>query len=71
MKTSNGRRKARTHFEQVPVEVVKKIAGRPSKTRKTGSRDVTIEPSKKTEPYSMEAASFAPDVKTALTGWLR
>jgi hypothetical protein len=72
MKTSPGRRKARTHFEQVPVEIVKKIAARPSKRQKAGSRNVTIEPAwKKTEPYSMQAGSLAPDVTPPSTGWLR
>ena len=51
-KTSHAKRKS-THFEQVPLEIVRKIADREvSKTEKAGRDNVIVEPaSKKTEPY--------------------
>jgi hypothetical protein len=51
------RPKTPTYFEQVPLDVVKKVAVRDlSKKGKTGTRDLMREPaSRKTEPYSMSA----------------
>ena len=49
--------KPRTYFEQVPLDVVKKVAVRDLLKRpKVGPRPVTREPaSRKTEPYSVGA----------------
>jgi hypothetical protein len=60
-------KKPSTHFDQIPIEVVKKIADRD--TPKKDDRDtpekekggnVIVEPaSSKTEPYSMWPGSFS------------
>jgi hypothetical protein len=52
-KTSRATRKSTTHFEQVPLEIVKRIADREaSKTQKPKPDNVIVEPmSRKTEPY--------------------
>jgi hypothetical protein len=48
--------KAKTHFEQIPVAIVKKIAEVPEKEEESGNGDVIVEtPSAKTEPYSISA----------------
>ena len=48
------------HFEQIPIDVVKRITGedeRQKKTNRTGN--VIVEPpAKKTEPYSMPLSSL-------------
>ena len=64
MKTSHSKRKPRTNFEQVPLEVVKKIAdGEASKTEKAGRGNVVVEPaSKKTEPYYMPTGPVGLDM---------
>jgi hypothetical protein len=51
------RPKPRTHFEQIPLDVVRKVAERDlSKKHKTGDGKVIREPAaRKTEPYSMGA----------------
>ena len=56
-KRISGRPKARTYFEQIPLDAVKKVTVQDVlKKRKTTTRDVMREPSsKKTEPYSMSA----------------
>jgi len=54
------KRKARTHFEQIPVEVVKTIAvekGPAKETTKTKNL-VAEPPSRKTEPYSVPISSL-------------
>jgi hypothetical protein len=44
-KSNNGTRKSQTHFEQVPVEVVKKIAEQDvPKGKKAGTANVAVEP---------------------------
>jgi hypothetical protein len=47
--------KPRTHFEQIPLDAVRKVAERDLSTKqKKGNRQVIREPaSRKTEPYSM------------------
>ena len=57
MKTKDAKRKPRTHFEQVPLKVVKKITdGAASNAATVGPDNVVVEPaSRKTEPY-META---------------
>jgi hypothetical protein len=48
--------KAKTHFEQIPVEIVKKIADEVDTEKKIRSDNVAIEtPATKTEPYSASA----------------
>jgi hypothetical protein len=49
-----------THFEQIPVEIVKKIIlEKPSLKKPTGPIDVVAEPTaRKTEPYSMPLSSL-------------
>jgi hypothetical protein len=53
-------KQALTHFEQIPVEIVKKIAlEKPSPKKPTGPRNVVAEPTaRKTEPYSMPLSSL-------------
>ena len=49
--------KAKTHFEQIPVAVVKKIAEVTEKKEESGNSNVVVEtPSAKTEPYSVSAS---------------
>jgi hypothetical protein len=48
--------KAKTHFEQIPVAVVKRIAEVTGKKEESGKSRVEVEaPSAKTEPYSVSA----------------
>lgn len=60
MKSKPVKRNAPTHYEQIPVAVVKKIAlekERKKNTTETGT--VTTEPpERKTEPYSMPLTSL-------------
>lgn len=62
MKARSGKKKGkpRTHFEQVPVEVVKKIALEKDRRKKTNATaNVVVEPpARKTEPYSMPLSSL-------------
>jgi len=52
-----------THFEQVPLKVVKRIAvPAPSKAARARPHNLTIGPaSRKTEPYSMLVGSTKPE----------
>ena len=60
-KTSHAKRKSGTHFEQVPLEIVKKIAD--AKTEKAGRDNVVVEPAfKKTEPYYMPTGPVGLDM---------
>ena len=54
-KKSRAKRELRTHFEKIPLKVVKKILnGEPSRTEEAGPDNVIVEPApRKTEPYSM------------------
>jgi len=53
-KKSDVKRKPGTHFEQVPLEVVKKITGGEGVKEKAGTDNLIIERVPvKTEPYSM------------------
>jgi hypothetical protein len=56
-KRSDATRKSPTHFEQIPLEVVKKIAeAHVSKDKKAGTDDVSIEPaSRKSNRRSVPA----------------
>jgi hypothetical protein len=60
MKKQAVKPKAPTHFEQIPVEIVKKIAlEKPSAKKPTGPTNVVAEPmAQKTEPYSMPLSSL-------------
>ena len=54
MKNSDAKPKSGTHFEQVPVEVVKKITDREGSKKTGGTDNLIIERVPvKTEPYSM------------------
>jgi hypothetical protein len=49
--------KAKTHFEQIPVAIVKRIAEVTQQKEESGNGNVVVEtPSAKTEPYSVSAA---------------
>ena len=52
-KAKDAKRKPRTHFEQIPVKVVKKMTdGAASNAENVGSDNMVVEPaSRKTEPY--------------------
>lgn len=53
------RPKPRTHFEQIPLEVVRKVVLRDiSKKPKTGARVLREPAATKTEPYSMGAHHY-------------
>jgi hypothetical protein len=60
MKKNAVKPQALTHFEQIPVESVKKIIlERPSLKTPTGPSNVVAEPTaRKTEPYSMPLSSL-------------
>jgi hypothetical protein len=61
MTKSNADRRSRTHFEQIPLEVVKKIAlvESPDEQR-IGPDNLVLEPaSQKTEPYSVRAEALS------------
>jgi hypothetical protein len=61
MKTKPVKQTARTHFEQIPVAVVKKIAlerAPEKKTTETGNV-IAEPPTRKTEPYSMPISSLS------------
>lgn len=53
-------KKPGTHFDQIPIEEVKKIADRDVPKKENDSKgNVIVEPSSsKTEPYSMWPGSF-------------
>ena len=53
-------KKPGTHFDQIPIEEVKKIADPDVPKKETGGKgNVVVEPaSSKTEPYSMWPGSF-------------
>ena len=59
MKNSDVKPKSGMHFEQIPLEVVKKIAGREgsNETGKIGNLIIERVPVK-TEPYSMPSRPF-------------
>ena len=54
-------KKPGTHFDQIPIDDVKKIADRDTPKKENGGRDnVIVEPaSSKTEPYSIWPGSFS------------
>jgi hypothetical protein len=47
-------RRAKTHFEQIPVAVVKKIAEEVSETQEIRNNVILRIPAKKTEPHAGE-----------------
>jgi hypothetical protein len=62
IKTSRAKRKAQTHFEQVPVDVVKRkvLGGEAVKTDRAGPSNLIVETAQsKTEPSSLAARSIA------------
>jgi hypothetical protein len=70
IKTSRAKRKSRTHFEQVPLEVVKKVLGGEAlKTDKAGTNALTVETApRKTRPYSLTRAIAKVDTKPKAAG---
>jgi len=54
-------KKPSTHFDQIPIEVVKKIADQDAPKKENGGRaNLIVEPaSSKTEPYSTWPGSFS------------
>lgn len=60
MKTASVKRHARTYFQQIPVDVVKKIAlvDEPKKKPAVIKSVVVEPPARKTEPYSMPLSSL-------------
>ena len=60
MKTKPVKGTSRTHFQQIPIAVVKKIEkARAKKGTETDRENVRLEPpSRKTEPYSMPISSL-------------
>ncbi len=60
MKRKSVKRRPLTHFEQIPVAIVKKITvEKPSLKKPTGPSNVVAEPTAwKTEPYSMPLSSL-------------
>ena len=60
MKKKSVKRRALTHFEQIPVAIVKKIAlEKPPLKTPTRPSNVVAEPTaRKTEPYSMPLSSL-------------
>jgi hypothetical protein len=59
MKAPSTTRKPRTHFEQIPVQVVKKLTLEKDRRKKTNTANVAVEPpARKTEPYSMPLTSL-------------
>lgn len=53
------KRNVPTHFEQIPVEVVKKITLEREQKKTTVTKPVAVEPpARKTEPYSMPLSSL-------------
>jgi hypothetical protein len=75
IKTSRAKRKAQTHFEQVPVEVVKRkvLGGEAVKTDRAGTNDPMVETAPtKTGPYSLATRSVAKaNMKPKAAGGLR
>jgi len=71
MNTRNAKQKPRTHFEQVPLAVVKKVIDAEAvKPAKTGAKNLIVETApSKTEPYSLPAHSIAhADIKPKAAG---
>jgi hypothetical protein len=66
-KKKDAKRKPTTHFEQVPLKVVKKITdGAGSNAENLGSDNMVVEPaSRKTEPYT--DISVQPDSRRFLS----
>jgi hypothetical protein len=60
MKRKSVKRRVLTHFEQIPVEIVKRIIlEKPSLQKPTGPSNEVVEPTaRKTEPYSMPLSSL-------------
>ena len=75
IKTSRAKRKSQTHFEQVPVEVVRRkvLGGEAVKTDRAGMNDPMVETAPtKTEPYSLATRSIAKvNMKPNAAGALR
>jgi hypothetical protein len=70
IKTSRAKRKPRTHFEQVPLEVVKKVlGGEAARIDTAGSKALAVETAPgKTRPYSLTRAIAKADTKPKAAG---
>ena len=70
IKTSRAKRKPRTHFEQVPLELVKKVLGGEAvKTDKAGTNDGIVETApRKTRPYTLTRSIARADTKPKAAG---
>lgn len=70
IKNSRARRESRTHFEQVPLEVVKKVLGGEAvKTDKARTNDVMVETApRKTRPYALARSIAKADTKPKAAG---
>jgi hypothetical protein len=60
MKRKSVKPRATTYFEQIPIEIVKKITlDKPLLKKPTGPGNVVVEPpARKSEPYSMPLSSL-------------
>ncbi len=65
IKTSRAKRKPQTHFEQVPLEVVKKVLGGEAvKTDRVGTNNLTVRTApRKTQPSSLTRSIAKADMK--------
>jgi hypothetical protein len=61
IKTSRAKRESQTHFEQVPLEVVKKVLGGEAvKTERAGTNNLVVETApRKKKPHRLAARSIA------------
>lgn len=68
IKTSLAKRKSRTYFEQVPLEVVKKVLGEEAvKTDRVGTNNRAVAP-RKTQPFSVARSMAKADIKPKAAG---
>jgi hypothetical protein len=72
-KTSYPQPPSRTHFQQIPLKVVKKIAdAEAAKPKKAGPRNLIVEPtSGKTEPYSGQVRMSLMAAEPSSAKWWR
>jgi hypothetical protein len=70
IKTSRAKRKSRTHFEQVPLEVVKTVLGGEAvKTDKAGTNNFVVKTApRKTRPHGLTRAIAKADTKPRAAG---
>jgi hypothetical protein len=73
IKNRRARRKSQTHFEQVPLEVVKKVlSGEAVKTDTAGTNNLIVETApRETKPYSLPRSIGTADRKPKAAARLR